>query len=280
MKGDLHCHTKVSDGSMGIEEVVSFAARRGLDFVAITDHDTMAGVTRACVVGKRQEIRVIPGVEITGWDYGRDRLVHMLCYLPKKPDRLETLFKRALDVRREAIEYMLPIVMEHYPVTREQVEKYASGSNVMHKVHIMHALMDMGYTSSIFGELWGKLFSEGGLCCCEPKFTDIYEVLETIQSAGGVAVLAHPGRYQSFELLEELAQKELIDGVEVWHPGNEWGEEEKLLYTAKCYGLITTGGTDFHGAYECRATPIGTCTTPAASIQKIIACAEKKAKSL
>lgn len=102
MIGDLHCHTKLSDGSMGIEDVVFYAKRMGLDFIAITDHDTMAGVTRASVLGQRYGIQVIPGVEISCIDSKRGRKVHMLCYLPLKPMRLESIFQKTLTLRTQA----------------------------------------------------------------------------------------------------------------------------------------------------------------------------------
>ena len=103
MIGDLHCHTRVSDGSTGIDDVVLYAKRGGLDFVAITDHDTMAGVSRAEQLGRRCGIGVIAGAELSAWDFVRKRKVHLLCYLPKNPDRLEGLMKHTRENRDKAM---------------------------------------------------------------------------------------------------------------------------------------------------------------------------------
>ena len=74
---DLHCHSKISDGSMGIEELLAMAKRRGIAAIAITDHDAVVGSTRACVVGKRLGIEVIHGVEMSAYDPVRQRTVHI-----------------------------------------------------------------------------------------------------------------------------------------------------------------------------------------------------------
>ena len=98
MKGDLHVHTTLSDGSLGMEEVIAQAKRIGLDFISITDHDTMSSVSRAKVLGERYGVQTIPGVELTAWDKTRNRKVHILCYAPQKPDRLEGICRRCSEI--------------------------------------------------------------------------------------------------------------------------------------------------------------------------------------
>ena len=89
MKGDLHCHSKLSDGSQGIEDIIAMSKKMNLNFVAITDHDTMSSHSRAKIVGDRYGVQIIPAVEFSAFDYQRGRRVHILCYMPLKPDRLE-----------------------------------------------------------------------------------------------------------------------------------------------------------------------------------------------
>ncbi|MFT3952581.1 MAG: PHP domain-containing protein [Oscillospiraceae bacterium] len=89
MKGDLHCHTTLSDGSMGIEEVIVQAKRTGIDVLALTDHDTISSSSRAQILGERYGVQVIPAAELSAWDKKRNAKVHILCYAPHKPDRLE-----------------------------------------------------------------------------------------------------------------------------------------------------------------------------------------------
>lgn len=264
MIGDLHCHTIMSDGSSSLEDLILYGKRGGMDFIAVTDHDTMAGNTRAVVLGKRYGINVIPGVEFSSVDKQREnKKVHILCYLPQIPERLQGLCSRTLKNRTQAGEEMIRRVMRYYPVTAEHIARYTSGSQSIYKVHIMLALMDLGYTDRIYSDLFHQLFSSRNGSCYVPfDYPDVREVVETIRQAGGVAVMAHPFQYgSSYELLEELAEKGLVDGVECHHPRGTVEQNERSAQIARHYGLIRTGGTDFHGARTSSPNPIGTCIT-------------------
>lgn len=251
MRGDLHCHTKLSDSSEGIEDVIALAKRIGLDFISLTDHDTMASFSRSKILAERYGINVIPGVEFSGYDEVRNRKVHILCYLPLKPDRLEGLCIRANESRKKAGNEMAKLVMKKFPITPESITKYSSSSNCIYKQHIMRALFDTGYTTGIYGPLFQELFNrQTGSCLVSYRYPDVYEVLDAIHQAGGVAVMAHPSAYQSMELLKELAEKGLLDGVEVYHPRNSDEDTAESLRIAEEHGLLATGGSDFHGMYS------------------------------
>lgn len=277
MIGDLHCHSKLSDGSMGLESLLFYAKRMGLDFLALTDHDTLAGVTRATVIGKRVGIGVIPGVEMSCLDTQRGRRVHMLCYLPKKPDRLEGMLGKVIASRDKAGQRMVEKVMRYYPVSLEHIAKYYAPSKCIYKQHIMNALLDLGYCDRIYGDLYNELFdNKRGLCYEKVEYPGVYETLDLIHQSGGCAVLAHPRVYDSFDLLEELAEKGLLDGVEASHPKNKEGDYERILEVAQRYDLITTGGTDFHGMYNSRPNPLGTCITTQESLNRLFALSNEK----
>ncbi len=262
MNADLHCHTKMSDGSTCIDEVIMIAKRRGIKTISITDHDTFAGSIRGKILGKRLGIEVITGAEISAYDYKRNRKVHVLCYLCSNPERLEKLFRKTSESRKKASLIMLQQIMKIYPINPDMVARRAQGSTNIFKQHIMHALIDAGYSPSIYGNLYNKLFnSQTGLAAKIVEYPDIYEVIEEIHSAGGLAILAHPNVYDSFDLLGELVDYKL-DGVEVWHPSNNPGDEERLMAFAKQYNLLMTGGTDFHGMYSSKPNPLGTYCTP------------------
>ena len=113
MIGDLHCHSKLSDGSTGLDDIVFYAKRAGLDALAITDHDTMSGVPRAEILGRRYGLTVIPGVEISTFDPNTGRRVHILCYLPHKSDALAGLLERTLEERRRSGERMIENVSRY-----------------------------------------------------------------------------------------------------------------------------------------------------------------------
>ena len=100
MAADLHCHTKISDGSVGIEEIIAMAKRRGLSAISITDHDTTAGAIRAVIIGKRHQLNVIHGVEFSAFDSQTNKKVHLLCYASDTPDRLEGLCRKVGESRK------------------------------------------------------------------------------------------------------------------------------------------------------------------------------------
>ena len=266
MIGDLHCHSKLSDGSTSLEDIVFYAKRAGLDALAITDHDTLAGASRAQVLGKRYGITVIPGVEISTFDPDTQRRVHILCYLPLKPDRLAGLLSRTLEQRRISGEQMIQKVSRLYPVTREHILRYAAASNSIYKVHIMQALLDLGYDISIYGQLYAQLFSDsGGSCLVKTVYPSLEEVLQTVKQAHGIAVFAHPSVYRSMELVRRLAPSGFIDGIEVYHPRNTEEDQQQLLTLCR-----QNGGTDFHGSYASRrANPLATCVTDEENLKGI-----------
>ncbi len=270
MAADLHCHTKMSDGSVGIDEVVLLAKKKGISTIAVTDHDTFSGSTRAKIFGDRHGVEVISGIELSTIDPETGRKVHLLCYLSDSTDRLEGLCKRTGDSRRQAASIMLQKVMRLYPITAEMVMRRAHGSTNIFKQHIMHALIDAGFADDFFGSTFQRLFnSKTGLAYCPVNYPNIHDVIEQVHEAGGLAVLAHPGVYDSYGLLEQLAASQKIEGVEVWHPRNKPGDEEKFIATAQKYGLVMTGGTDFHGMYTSVKMPIGTCVTPDEQLQAL-----------
>ncbi len=276
MIGDLHCHTTLSDGSLGIEDIIVQAKKTGIDFISITDHDTMSSINRAKVLGERYGVQTIPGVELSAWDKKRNRKVHILCYAPQKPDRLEGLCIKSCEIRRKCAAEMVENVMKLYPITVESVMKHATGSKSIFKQHIMHALIEYGYTTHFYGKLNHKLFNhKDGISVVEREYPDVNFVLDLIHSAKGVAVLAHPMKYDSVELLEELAQNCKIDGVEAYHYSATEEQQQKLCETAEKYGLIVTGGSDFHGLYNERPTHIGSYYTSKENIDRIIKLANK-----
>lgn len=276
MKGDLHVHTTLSDGSLGIEEVIAKAKRIGLDCISITDHDTMSSVSRVKVLGERYGIQTIPGVEISAWDKKRGQKVHILCYAPQKPDRLEGICRKCTEIRQSCSKEIIEKVMERYPITVEDVTKHVSGSKSIFKQHILHALIENGYSNHFYGRLNNELFAaKTGSCIVEREYPDVHYVLELIHSARGAAVMAHPMTYDSVELLEELAQSEKLDGVEVYHHSADEKAQAKLLETARKYDLIVTGGSDFHGLYNSSPTPIGYHTTDKENIDRILKLCKK-----
>ena len=263
MPADLHCHTKMSDGSVGIDELVQLAKRSGLSAIAVAAHDTFSGALRAKSYGDRIGMEVLPGAEFSCMDPATGRKAHVLCYGNVRVHRLEGLCKKIGDNRRRSVSVSLQKVMRLYPITMDMVVQRAHGSSNIFKQHIMHALIDAGYADSFYGAVYEKLFRpRTGFAYCKTEYPDVHDVIAQIHDAGGIAVLAHPGIYDSYDLLEQLARDHEIEGVEVWHTRNREGDAERFMQIATQYHLIMTGGTDFHGMYSKVTHPLGTCTTP------------------
>ncbi|MDO5014499.1 MAG: PHP domain-containing protein [Clostridia bacterium] len=276
---DLHCHTRLSDGSLGIEDLIILAANSDVKTLAITDHDCIAGNVRARIIGERHGVKIIHGVEFSAYDDEHDKKVHILCYLAEKPDRLEGLCKKNSLARRKAGQIMVIKTCRNFPINPEFITKCASGSTNIYKQHIMHALMECGYTNSIFGELFQKLFVKEGPenINSTPKYPSPFEIVRQIHEAGGIAVLAHPGFYDNFDILDELIENGL-DGVEVWHPENSEEEIEKLIKIADENDLLKTGGSDFHGMYNSKPVKLGCCGVSEKELQALLDYKAKKKK--
>ncbi len=263
MTADLHCHTKLSDGSMGINDLIILAKNKGIDTIAITDHDCLAGTVRGKVIGERYGVNVIAGVELSAFDKELDREVHILCYQPDSTDRLEGLCRSNSMLRKRASQYLIIKASKLYPITTDLVLKCATGSTNVYKQHIMHALMECGITTQIYGEIYHRLFSpesEDNIIV-KPAFPSPQETIKQIKAAGGIAVLSHPAHTGCTEIIDSLIAAGL-DGIEVWHPCHSAEDIENLTAIAKKNNLLMTGGSDFHGMYSPTALGIGGVEIP------------------
>ncbi len=279
MVGDLHCHTTLSDGSLGIEEVILQAKRMELDFLAITDHDTLSSSNRAHILGERYGVKIIPAVELSAWDKARNTKVHILCYAPQKPERLEGLCLKSCEIRKECAKDMINKVMERYPIPSDAVRMYTKGSKSIYKQHIMRALVNYGYATELYGELNDKLFKyPDGECLVTREYPDVNFVLDLIHSSKGIAVMAHPFLYDNIDLLKELIDAGKIDGIEVNHYSNNDEQKAMLTKLAKDNDLLITGGSDFHGLYNSTVTYIGSQVTDEENIDKLCKMIHKNAQ--
>lgn len=271
MGGDLHCHTKLSDSSMGIDDLIVLAQKRGINTIAITDRDCQAGTIRGKIIGERRGITVIPGVEISCYDSARERNVEMLCYLSDSPDRLEGLCHRNIVARKKASQLMTLKIARKYPITPELVLKCATGSTAVFEQHIMHALMECGLTDKLYGDLYYELFSPESPdnVLVKAGYPEPAEVIEAIHEAGGIAVLAHPSTEKDVEILKDLVSKGL-DGVEVWHPSISDEQKDLLMNIARENNLLSLGGTEFMGMYSKQPVSLGACETPDTAVKALM----------
>ncbi len=274
MKIELHCHTNISDCPLSIDEVVELALIQGVTHLAITNHDTTKGLVEAIETGKRYGIEVIPGIEISGFDFERGRRVHILGYfIEPGHEALESLCQPLINKRHHASKEMVErLIAAGYKITWERCKEIAHGGTGVYKQHIMHALIEAGYTNSIYGPLYKKLFNRGhngekpGIAFIPMEYMDAKTAVQAIRLAGGVPVLAHPGQYGNFEMVPDLVG-EGLQGIEVWHPLHDEQHEAKAKQLARKYDLIMTGGSDFHGYYGEKPVLIGSKSPGAEALE-------------
>lgn len=280
MAADLHCHTKLSDGSVGIEDLIVIAQKSGINTIAITDLDCLAGTVRGQVIGKRYGVTIIPGVELSAFDYEAGKKVHFLCYLADSPDRLEGICKKTSVARKRAGQIMMLKVAARFPITNEFIISHASGSTNLFKQHIMHALMDAGYTDSIFSGLFDTLFSQDSETnvLAPTKYPSVEEVIEEIHGAGGIAVLATPGKYNNFDEIDKYISLGL-DGIEAWCPENTQEQTQAILEICKKNKILSIGGSNFHGIYGRNSVTLGAYSTPQDNLDKLLGYKAKKKRA-
>ena len=246
MRADLHSHTTASDGTFTPRQSVQRAKEKGLAALAITDHDTVAGLAEAQAAGAELGIEIVPGIEISSVYDGKD--VHVLGYYMNTSDatfldRLEDL----RDVRKVRNRMMIARLVElGIEITLEEVEarKKEPIGNVG-RPHIAEVLMEKGVVSSM-NEAFERYLGSAGAAYVNPPRITPEEAIDLIHSAGGVAVLAHPGLYDNPELVRTLIGHGL-DGIEVYHPDNRVEDEALYGAMAEEANILKTSGSDFHG---------------------------------
>lgn len=270
IKADLHVHSDISDGSFTTEEIIKLAKENGLTHIAITNHDTVKGLEDAIELGNKYGVIVIPGVEISAYDYKRNRKVHLLGYgFDLDGNHITHLCKRLLKDRDEMTLRQIKIMNTlGYDISEDEVKSYGKNSGISYKQHIMKVLMDKGYTDDIHPPLYKELFKNNGPCHMEVEYIDVYEAIDAIIKDNGIPVIAHPGQLKSYEILEELVEKGLI-GVEKYHPSHSEEDHKIVENLAKKHNLIVTGGSDFHGEYN-KKRKIGSCISPIEGVEFIL----------
>jgi hypothetical protein len=274
---DLHVHTKISDNSLTTEEVIKMARDKGITHLAITNHDTTKGLNEAMDWGLEFGVTVIPGIEISAYDYKRQKRAHILgLYIEPGHPALEELCAPLTENRNQASYDMVQrLITEGYDLDWEEVQKYAEGGTGVYKQHIMHALLDRGYCDRIYCELYKPLFRRGssteapGLAYIPLIYADAAAAIRAVRESGGIPVLAHPGQLANFDGIDEWAEAGL-EGIEAFHPSHSPEDVVTALSYAQKHNLIITGGSDFHGFYGEMPVELGCPELKISSINELI----------
>lgn len=251
LKADLHIHSTVSDGSDPVEEIIRTAKGKDLDAIAITDHDTISHFYK---IPQDSVVQVVPGIEISTVDRS-GRRAHILGYCMENPDRAAEFTRPTLEARNRNSERQVQILLEHG--YRIDVEKLArADGKYLYKQHIMDQLVSTGQAEEMFGSFYHAVFKNNGICHFDIEYPDVFAAVDAVKAAGGLAVLAHSGQQQNFDLIPALVEHGL-DGLELNHHANKKRDMEIIRESAEKFGLFLTGGSDYHGRYEPQPFGIG-----------------------
>lgn len=248
MKADLHVHSDYSDGADSVEDVLDAALEKGITTISFVDHDTTDPYTHAQEAGRARGIQVIPGIEISAYDFKRNRKVHILGYdYRPAASHIKELCAELLERRnRHSWKQVETLNQNGYHIDPKQLRTSLGG--ILYKQHIMDALTDAPYESTFYSELYRKLFKGEGICAGDIEYIDAHLAVRAIKADGGIPVLAHPGQLNSFDLVPELLKSGLA-GIELEHPDHTEADRERVQELAEHYDLMMTGGSDYHGRY-------------------------------
>lgn len=254
-RADLHVHTQVSDCSENIDSILNLAKEAGVTHIAFTDHDTTEKAAEHVSRAEGLGIRAVPAVEMSACDYKRGVKAHILGYGYITTSHIERIGAQTLRKRNENCLKQMEILKSlGYRIEEEEIRKLAG--NCIYKQHILMYLLSTGQTYDIFGDVYQNIFKNGGPCDFDIQYPAPADCVEAIRADGGTAVLAHPGQQDNFYLLPELVEAGL-KGIEYNHPSHGARERACVKEAAVEYGLIMTGGSDFHGRYEKTKTSLG-----------------------
>ena len=278
-KVDLHLHSTASDGRLSPTDLVRKSAEAGLTIMALTDHDTVDGIIPALEAAKAfPQLRVIPGVEIsTDTSEGE---VHVLGYfIDYTQHQLQAALKTMRNSRQERAQKIIT-KLKNLGLSIEwgRVQQIADSSS-MGRPHIAQAMLEKGYITSI-KEAFSRYMGWGKPAYVERDKLTPGEAEELILQANGLPVLAHPLTANNPEtIILELKPKGLV-GIEAYYTEYAAEKINRLVSLARRHGLITTGGSDYHGLDDSTEAMIGSADVPIESAEQLIILAEQRALKL
>lgn len=273
-RADLHAHTTASDGILTPAELVDLASARGLDVIAVTDHDSTEGVESALQRAAQTSVEVWAGVEISTDIPGSE--IHMLGYFV---DHHEPSFQQTLSNLRESRYGRAQRIVEKLaelgvPIEFERVRQLA-GTGAIGRPHIAQALVERGYVATM-RDAFDRYLGRNAPAYVERYKLTPSEAVRLIRSAGGLASLAHPiyigtasqsgGAFSLDGILPELLEAGL-GGIESYYPDFSPELTEYLVGLCARYNLIPTGGSDFHGGNH--SADLGSVTVPDSTIERL-----------
>lgn len=258
-KADLHCHTTYSDGTFTPTELLTLAKEKGLQGLAITDHDTTLAYGEAVALAKKMEISLISGIEFSSQHAGHT--IHVLGYsFTLGAPSIEELCRQHVIRRRQRNLAILDKLKEKGMVISEaELITVAGDLGSIGRPHIAMLLVKKGYVKDV-REAFRSLIGDGQCCYVHGKYPTTKETIDVIHQGGGMAVIAHPHLLKNRSLFAELKTLP-FDGIEAHYARFPGQMEQEWVAAAHEKGWLITGGSDFHGTDRPENT-LGSSWTP------------------
>jgi len=264
---DLHIHSTASDGEYAPTEIVEMACSLGLEVIALTDHDTVGGIDEAMEAAQRSGLEVIPGVEINA--ESKEHSIHVLGYFidHRNTALLADLAKLCHSREWRARRVLEDLAALKMPLEWDRLLEIAGGS-LIGRPHIAEAMVERGYVSTI-REAFNDYLGRGRPGYVQRPRLAPEEAIDLILSAGGLPVLAHP--LGILPIIPELLSAGLA-GLETYYSGYSVEDSQAIASEARRYGLILTGGSDYHGPSVTPGIELGQVSVPARVMKELRAC--------
>jgi hypothetical protein len=262
---DLHMHTNASDGMLTPAELLDRVRAADLVAFSITDHDTMGGYQEATKLMTGTDPELVVGLELSVTVNGDD--MHMLAYLfdPDHDELAGTL--EALRIERNERGYRMVEKLNEMGLNLSyDAVVQAAGGAAIGRPHVADAMVAQGLVGN-FGEAFGRYIGNDGPAYLPKAKMKPKETIELVHRAGGVAVMAHPYVNEMHKQIEPLVDLGL-DGLEAYHYAHSTQKVRELEKSAERFGLLLTGGSDFHGRQE-HESAIGTDRVPSIYLDQL-----------
>ncbi len=245
---DLHVHSRYSDGTLTPTELADIADSLGLDAIALTDHNTTRGLPELMAAADGRRPRLIPGVELSTSYRTRELHLIALGVMPEHYEKIEALVCQMMERKHKSTYQLIDdLISAGYKIDRKRIEEGALGQ--INRAHIALELVRCGYVKTR-GEAFDTLLAKDGGFYKEPERIGTLEAITLVKSIGAVAVLAHPLLNVTEQELRELLPHAVsagLDAIEVIYPEYTPEEEQLMQSIADEFGLMYSGGSDFHG---------------------------------
>jgi hypothetical protein len=272
---DLHVHSTASDGKLSPRAIIIKAAELGLKIISLTDHDSIDGIIPALEAARAfPKLTFIPGVEVsTDLPEGE---AHVLGYfIDYASQELKSTLERFRNSRLTRAQGMVEkLGALGIDIDWWRVQEIA-GDGAVGRPHIAQAMLEKGYITS-FEEAFDKYIGHGGPAYVEREKMTPEEAVQLILSSRGLPVLAHPFTVKEPETMVIKLKAAGLIGIEAYYKDNTAEETGATLELAARYGLIATGGSDFHGIADSNDAMLGSVEVPIEAAERLIALAEKR----